>query len=135
MTIYDIVRKMQMLINSPTMSTVDRANLTSKLIKDFEDNFKIVPKEQWCVTITSSESIHSTQTIGPFEDEKIASLFASIWNRKREEFIDKTIEENPDGDYEFPYLLAKPNKIDWTDKCKEIQEEIFETLSTVGVKC
>ncbi len=114
---------------SITMVNEEEGNFElEKLIKQFEKHFNIVPKEQWCVTITSSESIHITQTIGPFEDEKIASLFASIWNRKREEFIDKTIEENPDGDYEFPYLLAKPNKIDWTDKCKEIQEEIFETL-------
>ena len=129
MTIYDIVRKIQTISNNGSaISDVDRANLTSNLIKEFEENFKIVPKEQWCVSITSFESIHNTQTIGPFDDEKTAALFASIWNRKRDEFIDKTIEEDPDGDHEFPYLKAKPNKLDWTDKCEEIRNEIFETL-------
>ena len=129
MTIYDIVRKMQTLSNNGSaISASDIANLTSNLIKEFEENFKIVPKEQWCVSITSFESIHNTQTIGPFDDEKTAALFASIWNRKRDEFIDKTIEEDPDGEHEFPYLLAKPNKLDWTDKCEEIRNEIFETL-------
>ena len=99
-----------------------------KFHKEFNENYKIVPKEQWCVTITISESIHSTHAIGPFDSEDIANLFATIWNRKREEFIDKTIEDNPDGDQYFPYMKAKPNKLDWSEKCNEIQIEIFEAL-------
>ena len=99
-----------------------------KFHKEFNEKYKIVPKEQWCVTITFSESINGTQTIGPFDDEKIAELFATIWNRKRDEFIDKTIADDPDGDHEFPYMKAKANRIDWSDKCEEIRNEIFETL-------
>ena len=99
-----------------------------KFHKEFNDNYQIVPKEQWCVIITVSEEINSAQTIGPFDSEEIANLFATIWNRKREEFIDKTIEANPDDDHYFPYMKAKPNKLDWSEKCNEIQTEIFEAL-------
>lgn len=127
MNIEDIIKQIVDL-NRPKLSQEAISHKTGKIFKEFNDNYQIVPKEQWCVTITVSEEIDSTQTIGPFDSEEIANLFATIWNRKREEFIDKIIEANPDGDYDFPYLKAKSNKLDWSEKCDEIQIEIFETL-------
>ena len=127
MNIEDIIKQIVDL-NRPKLSQEAISHKTGKIFKEFNDNYQIVPKEQWCVTITVSEEIDSTQTIGPFDSEEIANLFATIWNRKREEFIDKIIEANPDGDYDFPYLKAKSNKLDWSEKCDEIQTEIFETL-------
>ena len=127
MNIEDIIKQIVDL-NRPKLSQEAISHKTGKIFKEFNDNYQIVPKEQWCVTITVSEEIDSTQTIGPFDSEEIANLFATIWNRKREEFIDKIIEANPDGDYDFPYLKAKSNKLDWSEKCDEIRTEIFETL-------
>ena len=127
MNIEDIIKQIVDL-NRSKLSQEAISHKTGKIFKEFNDNYQIVPKEQWCVTITVSEEIDSTQTIGPFDSEEIANLFATIWNRKREEFIDKIIEANPDGDYDFPYLKAKSNKLDWSEKCDEIQIEIFETL-------
>lgn len=127
MNIEDIIKQIVDL-NHPKLSQEAISHKTGKIFKEFNDNYQIVPKEQWCVIITVSEEINSAQTIGPFDSEEIANLFATIWNRKREEFIDKIIEANPDGDYDFPYLKAKSNKLDWSEKCDEIQIEIFETL-------
>ena len=127
MNIEDIIKQIVDL-NRPKLSQEAISHKTGKIFKEFNDNYQIVPKEQWCVIITVSEEINSAQTIGPFDSEEIANLFATIWNRKREEFIDKIIEANPDGDYDFPYLKAKSNKLDWSEKCDEIQIEIFETL-------
>ena len=127
MNIEDIIKQIVDL-NRPKLSQEAISHKTGKIFKEFNDNYQIVPKEQWCVIITVSEEINSAQTIGPFDSEEIANLFATIWNRKREEFIDKTIEANPDDDHYFPYMKAKPNKLDWSEKCNEIQTEIFEAL-------
>ena len=127
MNIEDIIKQIVDL-NRSKLSQEAISHKTGKIFKEFNDNYQIVPKEQWCVTITVSEEIDSTQTIGPFDSEETANLFATIWNRKREESIDKIIEANPDGDYDFPYLKAKSNKLDWSEKCDEIRIEIFETL-------
>ena len=127
MNIEDIIKQIVDL-NRSKLSQEVISHKTGKIFKEFNDNYQIVPKEQWCVTITVSEEIDSTQTIGPFDSEETTNLFATIWNRKREESIDKIIEANPDGDYDFPYLKAKSNKLDWSEKCDEIQIEIFETL-------
>lgn len=127
MNIEDIIKQIVDL-NRSKLSQEAISHKTGKIFKEFNDNYQIVPKEQWCVIITVSEEINSAQTIGPFDSEEIANLFATIWNRKREDFIDKTIEANPDGDHYFPYMKAKPNKLDWSEKCNEIQTEIFEAL-------
>ena len=127
MNIEDIIKQIVDL-NRSKLSQEAISHKTGKIFKEFNDNYQIVPKEQWCVIITVSEEINSAQTIGPFDSEEITNLFATIWNRKREEFIDKTIEANPDGDHYFPYMKAKSNKLDWSEKCNEIQTEIFETL-------
>lgn len=127
MNIEDIIKQIADL-NCSKLSQEAISHKTRKIVNEFNDNYQIVPKEQWCVIITVSEEINSAQTIGPFDSEEIANLFATIWNRKREEFIDKTIEANPDGDHYFPYMKAKSNKLDWSEKCDEIRTEIFETL-------
>ena len=127
MNIEDIIKQIVDL-NRSKLSQEAISHKTRKIVDEFNDNYQIVPKEQWCVIITVSEEINSAQTIGPFDSEEIANLFATIWNRKREEFIDKTIEANPDDDHYFPYMKAKPNKLDWSEKCNEIQTEIFEAL-------
>ena len=127
MNIEDLIKQIADL-NCSKLSQEAISHKTRKIVDEFNDNYQIVPKEQWCVIITVSEEINSAQTIGPFDSEEIANLFATIWNRKREEFIDKTIEANPDDDHYFPYMKAKPNKLDWTEKCNEIQTEIFEAL-------
>lgn len=127
MNIEDLIKQIADL-NCSKLSQEAISHKTRKIVDEFNDNYQIVPKEQWCVIITVSEEINSAQTIGPFDSEEIANLFATIWNRKREEFIDKTIEANPDGDHYFPYMKAKSNKLDWSEKCGEIRTEIFETL-------
>ena len=127
MNIEDLIKRIADL-NCSKLSQEAISHKTRKIVDEFNDNYQIVPKEQWCVIITVSEEINSAQTIGPFDSEEIANLFATIWNRKREEFIDKTIEANPDGDHYFPYMKAKSNKLDWSEKCDEIRTEIFETL-------
>ena len=60
----------------------------------------------WVVTFTCAESINSTTVQGPFESREVAEKFADIWNKKRDEYIDKTIDEDPEGDYEFNYIKA-----------------------------
>ncbi len=81
----------------------------------------------WCVTLTSAEHIDSTTVQGPFESQEVAEKFASIWNQKRDEYIEKTIAENPDGDYEFFYIKAKAVELRFSPMNKKLLEEI-ETI-------
>lgn len=98
--------------------------------KNFNELYKIVPKEQWCVGITTSGSYnHEVGIQGPFNNEFEAKLFADIWNRKRDEFIDKTLEENPNNeDLEFPYLKANAYKLEISDKNDLILKEMIQTI-------
>jgi len=100
------------------------------LKKHFNDHYKIVPKEQWCVGITASGSYsHEVGIQGPFNNELEAKIFADIWNRKRDEFIDKTLEENPNNDdLEFPYLKANAYKLEISDKNDLILKEMIQTI-------
>ena len=98
--------------------------------KNFNDNYKIVPKEQWCVGITASGSYnHEVGIQGPFNTEMEAKLFADIWNRKRDEFIDKTLAENPDNDdLEFQYLKANAYKLEISGKNDLILKEVLQMI-------
>lgn len=92
---------------------------------DFPDE----EEEQWGVTITHDGNINATQIIGPFNNELEAKVFADIWNQRRDQFIEKTIEENPDNEnLEFPYLKANPTKIEISEKNQSIVDEMISTI-------
>lgn len=98
--------------------------LIRSLQRDIIDN-KIISKEQWCVAITTSGSYnHEVGIQGPFNNELEAKLFADIWNRKRDEFIDKTISESDDPDIYIPYLKANAYKLEISDKNRAIMDEM-----------
>ena len=78
----------------------------------------------WVVTFTCAESIDSTTAQGPFESKEVAEKFAEIWNNKRDEYIDKTIGEDPHGDYEFNYIKAKAIQLELSGSTKKLLEEI-----------
>ena len=80
----------------------------------------------WCVTFTSAEHIDSTLVQGPFESEEIAKKFAETWNKKRDEFQEKTIEDDPDGDYNFNYIKAKAVQLGFSPMNKILLDEIKE---------
>ena len=117
-------------INSSGLSHAEITDSTKKLVEDFYKGYKIVPIEQWCVGITKSGSYnHEVGIQGPFNTEIEAKIFASIWNRKRDEFIEKTLEENPDNeDLEFPYLKANAYKLEISDKNDLILKEMIQVI-------
>ncbi len=78
----------------------------------------------WCVVFTTYESIDSTEVNGPFESEEIAKKFAKTWNERREAFCDKTIEDDPDGDYEFFYIKAKAVQLGFSPMNQKLLDEI-----------
>ena len=92
---------------------------------------KIERENQWIVAFTNTSSYNSTTAQGPFESKEIAEEFAKIWNRKREEFIEKTLEEDTGGDYEFEYIIAKAVELHLSYTSKQILEEIENFM---GVK-
>ena len=95
------------------------------LKKHFNDHYKIVPKEQWCVGITTSGSFaHNVGIQGPFNTELEASIFADIWNRKRDEYIEKVVVEHPDEELDIPFLLAKHYKLEISEGNKDILDEM-----------
>lgn len=96
-----------------------------KFHKEFNSKFKIVQKEQWCVTLTSSEHIDSTTVQGPFESREIAEEFAKTWNQRRDEYIERTIEDDPDGDYEFNYIKAKAVELRFSPMNEKLLDEIL----------
>ena len=59
-----------------------------------------------------------------FESKEVAEKFAEIWNNKRDEYIDKTIGEDPHGDYEFNYIKAKAIQLELSGSTKKLLEEI-----------
>ena len=97
--------------------------------KNFNELYKIVPKEQWCVGITVSGSYnHEVGIQGPFNNEFEAKLFADIWNRKRDEYIDKVISESDDPDVYIPYLKANAYKLEISDKNDLILKEMIQVI-------
>ena len=105
MTIYDIVRKMQMLLNDGSaLSTIDTANLTSKLITDFEENFKIVPKEEFGVIYNTGG--YGRIVTGGFHSEKEAERFRDEWYKKQDAYIEEILAKNPDADVECDTYLT-----------------------------
>lgn len=129
MTIEGIIKSVAD-INSSGLSHVEITNSTKKLVEDFYKGYKIVPNEQWCIgIITSGSYTHEVGIQGPFNTEMEAKIFASIWNRKRDEFIEKTLEENPDNeDLEFPYLKANAYKLVISDKNDLILKEMIQII-------
>ena len=94
--------------------------------KNFNDLYKIVPKEQWCVGITTSGSYaHNVGIQGPFNNEFEAKLFADIWNRKRDEYIEKVVAEHQEEELDIPYMLAKPYKLEISEGNKCILNEMI----------
>ena len=94
--------------------------------KHFNDHYKIVPKEQWCVGITTSCSYaHNVGIQGPFNNELEASIFTDIWNRKRDEYIEKVVAEHPDEELDIPYMLAKHYKLEISEGNKCIIDEMI----------
>ena len=129
MTIYDIVRKMQMMLNDDSaLSTIDRANLTSKLIEEFEDNFRIVPKEEWGVIYNSQDA--GREVSGGFSSEAEAKRFASEWNKKQDEFVEEILSKNPNAEFgNCSYLTigkvrpVKEKYRDWWKYDHELKEQ------------
>ena len=66
MNIEDLIKQIADL-NCSKLSQEAISHKTRKIVDEFNDNYQIVPKEQWCVIITVSEEINSAQTIGPFD--------------------------------------------------------------------
>lgn len=98
-----------------------------KFHKEFNEKYQIVPiasNEIWCVVMTIADHIDSTTIQGPFESKEIAVEFAVQWNKRREAFCDKTIEEDPDGDYEFNYIKAKAVQLGFSPGNKQLLDEI-----------
>lgn len=128
MNIEDIIKQITNL-NRSKLSQEVISHKIEKIVNVFNDNYQIVPKEQWGVTITCDGNINATTIQGPFNTEIEAKLFASIWNRKRDEFIEKTLEENPDNEnLEFPYLKANAYKLEISDKNDLILKEMIQII-------
>lgn len=95
-----------------------------KFHKEFNDNYQIVPKEQWCVTMTLDGNINATAGQGPFESKKIAEKFADIWNRMRDDEIEQIITNEPDKEHSFFYIKAKAIPLSISEKNLGIMKEI-----------
>lgn len=126
MKLEDIIRSVAN-INSSGLSHVEITNATRKLVDDFHEKYKIVPKEQWCVTMTLYGNINATVGQGPFESKEIAEKFADIWNRMRDDEIEQIITNEPDKDHNFLYIKAKAIPLSISEKnlgiIKEIEDE------------
>ena len=95
----------------------DKQRIHMKNIKDLSN--------LWCVTLTSSEHIDCTSVQGPFESREIAEEFAKTWNQRRDEYIERAIEDDPDGDYEFNYIKAKAVELRFSPMNEKLLDEIL----------
>ena len=123
MKLEDIIRSVAN-INSSGLSHVEISNATRKLVDDFHESYKIIPKEQWCVTMTLDGNINATAGQGPFESKEIAEKFADIWNRMRDDEIEQIITNEPDKEYSFLYIKAKAIPLSISEKNLGIMKEI-----------
>lgn len=102
-----------------------------ELLKNrFNESYKIVPKEQWCVMFYMPWEYGDPDIVGSFNSEQEAKLFIDKWEEKRKTHIQQYLKENPDKDiYDIPsgpYLKAK--KLEFNNTSQEIINEIRRNL-------
>lgn len=103
-----------------------------KIMDNFNENYKIVPKEQWCVLFYKPWDGGDPEVTGPFNSEEEAKLFIENWEAKREGTIEQYLIDNPNKDIDDipsgPILVAKKLKFNNTN------QEIIDKIRKVGIK-
>lgn len=127
MTVQDVFDKHSNMIAICMVDDEEGLSEIEKFHKEFNETYKIVPKEQWCVTFTLDNNISATAAQGPFESKEIAEKFVDIWNRRRDDEIEQIITNEPDKEHDFWYIKAKAIPLGISEKnlgiLKEIEDE------------
>ena len=127
MTLDDIFQKhIDIILLSASDKDCGSANAKA-FDKEFNEKYKIVPKEQWCVMFYFPWGGNSEPDVtGPFDSEDEAKRFITKWEEKREAYIEQFLKENPDKDeYDIPSgPCLKAKKLEFNSKNKDILDEI-----------
>ena len=94
--------------------------------KEFNEKYKIVPKEQWCVLFYMPWEGGEPDVTGQFDSEEEAKLFITKWEERREAYIKQYLKENPNEDeYDIPSgPCLKAKKLGFVGKNQDIIDEI-----------
>lgn len=103
--------------NTISSSYKEEEELISKFIENFNENFKIVPKEEFGVIYNSGDA--GRKVTGGFHSEKEAERFKDEWNQKQDEYIEEVLAKNPDADINCSTYLT-------VGKIEPIKKEYLE---------
>ena len=82
----------KMSATNPEAASLDYENL----VKNFNENYKIVPKEEFGVIYNSGDA--GRIVTGGFHSEKEAKRFKDEWYQKQDEYIESILATNPESD-------------------------------------
>ena len=111
-------------------SDSEKSLVINEVIRKFNEEYIIVPKEQWCVLFYTPWDGGDPEVTGPFNSEEEAKLFIENWEAKREGTIEQYLIDNPNKDIDDipsgPILVAKKLKFNNTNQ--EIIDKIRRNL-------
>ena len=117
-------------IYSGGSSDSEKSLVINEVIRKFNEEYIIVPKEQWCVLFYKPWDGGDPEVTGPFNSEEEAKLFIENWEAKREASIQQYLIDNPNKDIDDlpsgPYLKAK--KLEFNKNNEELINEIRRNL-------
>ena len=121
-------------IYSGGLNDLEKSLVINEAVQKFNEEYIIVPKEQWCVLFYTPWDGGNPEVTGPFNSEEEAKLFIENWEAKREANIEQYLKENPNKDIDDipsgPNLVAKKLKFNNTNR--EIIDKIRQ--DSIGVK-
>lgn len=114
MTIQEVFQKHSGVISVCMVDDEEGAKELKEFHKEFNEEFIIVPKEQWCVMFYIPWDGGNPEVTGPFNSEEEAKLFIENWEAKREANIEQYLIDNPNKNIDDipsgPILVAKKLK-------------------------
>ena len=117
-------------IYSGGLNDLEKSLVINEAVQKFNEEYIIVPKEQWCVLFYTPWDGGNPEVTGPFNSEEEAKLFIENWEAKREGTIEQYLIDNPNKDIDDipsgPILVAKKLKFNNTNQ--EIIDKIRRNL-------
>ena len=106
MKLEDIFKKYNSMISICMVDEEEGLKEIQEFKKEFESNYRIVPKEQFMVSFQGPGNYSiNVELVGPFSSNVEGERFIKEWEENRENSINKHLETNPESKFrDAPYL-------------------------------
>ena len=119
-------------IYSGGSNDLEKSLVINEAVQKFNEEYIIVPKEQWCVLFYTPWDGGDPEVTGPFNSEEEAKLFIENWEAKREANIEQYLIDNPNENIDDissgPILVAKKLKF------SKSNQDLINEIRKVGIK-